>query len=95
LPPPLHGSVPPEKKYHLSEAQINDIRRLRAADPIANTRSKLAKQFNTTSWFISSVSKITKERKQKLDEEIEKQRGGWGERKRIAVDVRKKRRDFW
>ncbi|EJD52304.1 hypothetical protein AURDEDRAFT_83346 [Auricularia subglabra TFB-10046 SS5] len=95
LPPPVAGKLPAAKKYHLNEEQINEIRRLRAADPINNTRSKLAKQFNTSSWFISTVSRISNERKKELDDAVEARRASWGERKRIAVEVRKKRREFW
>ncbi|KZW00915.1 hypothetical protein EXIGLDRAFT_111959 [Exidia glandulosa HHB12029] len=95
LPPPVSGKLPEQKKYHLTAEQINEIRRLRAEDPVKYSRSALAKRFDTTSWFVATVSKVPKERKKVLDAAVVKQREGWGELKRLAVDVRKKRREFW
>ncbi|KAH7101659.1 mitochondrial ribosomal protein subunit L20-domain-containing protein [Auriculariales sp. MPI-PUGE-AT-0066] len=95
LPPPMRGTLPEEKKQHLTEIDMNEIRRLRAADPVNNTRGKLAKQFNTSSWFISTVSRVPKDRKVALDAKLDAVREKWGERKRLSVEVRKKRREFW
>jgi hypothetical protein len=91
----MRGDLPLEKKYHLSEAQMNEIRKLRAADPAKWTRSALAKQFGVSSWFIATVSRVPKERKLKLDSQLEERRSKWGEEKRTIMEIRKKRRGLW
>ncbi|KAF8523203.1 mitochondrial ribosomal protein subunit L20-domain-containing protein [Gautieria morchelliformis] len=87
----------PETK--LTDEQIEEIRRLRTADPIVHTRQKLAKQFGCSPAYIPMVAPLRKAETRKAlarrDQEHEANRSRWGERKEMVVAIRKKRRSLW
>lgn len=98
LPPPIQKPRKgPETK--LSDEQIEDIRRLRAADPVEHTRAKLAKQFGCLPAYIPMIAPLSKAEMRKAlarrDQEHEANRNRWGERKEMVVAIRKKRRSLW
>ena len=95
LPPLIKGHKPYEKKYHLREKEIEEIRRLRAEDPFLWTRSRLASKFDCSQFFIGMVCPASKEKLEKDREEIENIKAKWGRRKRYAREDRLKRRELW
>jgi len=95
LPPMLTGHRPYEKKYHLREKEIEEIRRLRTEDPFKWTRTKLAEKFDCSQFFVGMVCPASKEKMDKHDEEIERIKAKWGRRKRYAREDRGKRRELW
>lgn len=94
------SSLPPavrpvyEKKYHLKEADIAEIRRLRAEDPRQWTRVRLAEKFECSQFFVSlccSAPQIKDERKVELEKIKEK----WGRTKTEAREDRQTRKQSW
>ncbi|KAI4720464.1 hypothetical protein E4T48_03366 [Aureobasidium sp. EXF-10727] len=94
------SSLPPavrpvyEKKYHLKEADIEEIRRLRAEDPRKWTRVRLAEKFECSQFFVSlccSAPAIKDERQAELEKIKEK----WGRTKREAREDRQTRKQSW
>jgi len=83
----------------LSEAEIDQIRALRNADPYTNTAGQLAKKFGCSSKFVACVAPLTKSVKARQlaerDEEHQAFRDSWGDRKRLVKSIREKRRMFW
>ncbi|KAI9699688.1 MAG: hypothetical protein M1836_002722 [Candelina mexicana] len=93
LPPPVRK--PYEKKYHLTEAHISEIRRLRKEDPSLWTREKLAKKFDCSNMFIGIVCEASKEHKEKQLRILEAVKSRWGRRRREAREDRTRRRETW
>ena len=93
LPPPVRE--PYEKKYHLDEAQVAEIRRLRTEDPFVWTRANLAAKFGCTQFFVGMVCEASKERKEQSRQTLENVKARWGKRRRYAREDRTKRRDSW
>ncbi|KZS93559.1 hypothetical protein SISNIDRAFT_454762, partial [Sistotremastrum niveocremeum HHB9708] len=100
-PSPLPPLQRPELPKHnvLSEAQIDEIRRLRAEDPQKNTASQLARQFGCSSKFVSFCAPLPRELKKAALAEREaahaQSRERWGEKKRTVAAIRQKRRSMW
>ncbi|KAL8693949.1 MAG: hypothetical protein Q9218_001307 [Villophora microphyllina] len=94
LPPPAF-KIPPEKKYHLKENDIREIRKLRLEDPFVWSRKKLAQKFDCSEWFVASVCNATSERKAHDLKELEEIKARWGNRRRYAREDRQKRRELW
>lgn len=83
-----------EKKYHLAQDQIDEIRKLRAEDPRKWTRVRLAEKFECSQFFVSlccSAPEIKKEQ----DVELEQIKSKWGRRKTEARQARKVRKQLW
>jgi hypothetical protein len=82
-----------------SAEDMAEMRRLRTADPALWTRGRLAKEFGCTQAFAGMVAPLKNvARKEVLavrDEEHAGRRARWGERKRTAVEIRRKRKEFW
>ncbi|KAK9382409.1 mitochondrial 54S ribosomal protein mL58 [Kockiozyma suomiensis] len=93
LPPPLRAVVP--KKYHLSEKQIDEIRRLRDEDPNRWTRKVLAEKYGCSDFFIALVSRAPKERLDEMDRRLDVIKSRWGMYKRNARLQRQKKREIW
>lgn len=96
---PSAGSLKPvrpvqEKKYHLTQAEIDEIRRLRAEDPRQWTRVRLAERFDCSQFFVSLCCSAP-EIKQEQDKELERIKAKWGRRKRDARDARQERKKRW
>ncbi len=71
------------------------IQRLRAEDPILNTKSKLAKEFGCSPLFISIVAPLPKEVKAAKKQQDELKKQSWGLNKRVARAEREERRLLW
>jgi len=83
----------------VTHEQIQEIKRLRREDPEKYSRARLARMFNCTSHFVAQVAALPptqrKQFRKRRDEEHEAVREGWGERKSLIAEIRKKRREFW
>ncbi|OAK99604.1 hypothetical protein IQ06DRAFT_337071 [Phaeosphaeriaceae sp. SRC1lsM3a] len=92
LPEPVRA--PYEKKYHLGEKEIREIRELRARDPDTWTRVRLAEKFGCSQFFVGLVAKSADkaERVQRGHEEVRRR---WGQRKREAREDRGRRKEMW
>ncbi|OQN96707.1 hypothetical protein B0A48_17131 [Cryoendolithus antarcticus] len=83
-----------EKKYHLTQEQIAEIKRLRAEDPRTWTRVKLAEKFKCSQFFVSLCC-CAPEIKEERDKALEAVKAKWGERKREAREDRQTRKEGW
>ncbi|KAK8176174.1 mitochondrial ribosomal protein subunit L20-domain-containing protein [Phyllosticta citrichinensis] len=92
LPPPLRQ--PYEKKYHLTETDVAEIRRLRASDPVTWSRQKLADKFDCSPFFVGLVAPAPEHAQRKADE-VEELKKRWGPRRRAAREDRKRRKEMW
>ncbi|KAJ4311303.1 hypothetical protein N0V94_008021 [Neodidymelliopsis sp. IMI 364377] len=92
LPPPVR--TPYEKKYHLDEAQIAEIRKLRLGDPDKWTRVKLAEKFGCSQFFVGMVAKAP-EKAERVALEHEAARQKWGVRRKMAREDRERRKVLW
>jgi len=92
LPPSVRPQY--EKKYHVTQEQIDEIRRLRAEDPRKWTRIRLAEKFECSAFFVSLCcsSPEVKAEQDKALEEIKKK---WGRRKTEAREGRQERKKLW
>ena len=86
---------PYEKKYHLGEDEIAEIRRLRAEDPWKWTRKVLAEKFGCTEFFVGIVAQASKERMDWSKRLLEQTKERWGKRRTYAREERTKRRETW
>ncbi|KIX07164.1 uncharacterized protein Z518_01817 [Rhinocladiella mackenziei CBS 650.93] len=87
---------PYEKKYHLTEKDVEEMRALRIADPTQWTINRLAKKFDCSPVFAMYVSQgLAKEKgeQQKLVGQIVKSR--WGTKRREAREDRELRTERW
>ena len=87
------------EKPRVSDEDMEKIRRLRREDPATWTRGRLAKEFNCTPWFVGKITSLKGPDRRKAleerDQEHEAARGKWGERRKLNMDIRKKRKEFW
>lgn len=93
LPPPVRK--PYEKQYHLTAADMEEIRRLRRENPDVWTRDRLAKRFDCSNLFVGIVCEASPERKEAQQQILEAVKLKWGRRRRIAREDRTKRRELW
>ncbi|KAF2099843.1 hypothetical protein NA57DRAFT_75347 [Rhizodiscina lignyota] len=92
LPPPL--KAPTAKRYHLTQADVDEMRRLRAEDPKTWTRAKLVEKFDCSSFFVAITCKNV-EAGQEAADRLEEIKRKWGPRKRRAREDRVKRKEMW
>ncbi|KAL8937933.1 MAG: hypothetical protein Q9216_004172 [Gyalolechia sp. 2 TL-2023] len=93
LPPPV--KKPAEKRYHLKEEEIEEIRRLRQEDPATWTRNKLARKFDCSDFFVAMVCEASPSRKAQQQKALDEIKARWGNRRRHAREDRQKRRVLW
>lgn len=93
--PPVLGSGPPEKRYHLTPEQIAEMQSLRASDPKTYTVSVLAKRFDCSPAFVQITAPADKPRREALERALSEQKAGWGYRKRLQREITQKRRSLW
>jgi hypothetical protein len=101
LPPALHKSTP--EYATLTPEQIAEMQALRLSDPVTWTRSKLAAKYNVSKFFVAMKSfgdsyeakETAKSVKETHDENAKREREGWGFKKRVDREVRRRRKEFW
>lgn len=85
-----------EKRYHLTEKDVEEMRELRKADPTQWTVNRLAKKFDCSPVFAMFVTEgLAKEKgdQQALVTQIVKSR--WGKKRREAREDRELRKERW
>ncbi|KAK6332579.1 hypothetical protein TWF730_004239 [Orbilia blumenaviensis] len=93
LPPAL--TRPYQKTYHLNEADVKKIQKLRGENPDVYTRRKLAKMFGCSEFFVGMVAPTTDERKMEMKKRASDVRAGWGKIRTFARMERGRRRELW
>lgn len=92
LPAPLR--TPYEKKYHLTDTDIEEIQRLRAENPVLWTRVKLAERFGCSQFFVGMVAKAPG-KAAAVERKHEAARRRWGVKRRVAREDRERRGVLW
>jgi hypothetical protein len=83
-----------EKKYHLGQEEIEEIRRLREQDPRQWTRVRLAEKFQCSQFFVSLCCSAPEVKKEQ-DTQLEAIKKRWGRRKTEAREERQARKVLW
>ncbi|KAJ5766416.1 uncharacterized protein N7511_004032 [Penicillium nucicola] len=85
----------PEKKYHLTPSDVEEIRNLRLNDPMTWSRNKLAKRFDCSPVFIAMVCQASPEKREIQARILEAVQSRWGPKRRMAREDRQLRREAW
>lgn len=93
--PGVYKNNVPERKYHLTPSDIEEIRNLRLNDPMTWSRHKLAKRFECSPIFIAMVCEASPEKKQIQKQVLEAVQSRWGPKRRMAREDRQLRRQAW
>ncbi|MCJ1273972.1 hypothetical protein MMC21_001765 [Puttea exsequens] len=94
LPPMIKSRIPQERRYHLTEEDFTEIRRLRSLDPYKWTKKQLAEKFDCSENLVAMLAPHEAKR-QNDEKELERIKLRWGKRKRYAREDRQKRKDMW
>lgn len=98
---PKEQDLPPvfkktdEKKYHLTPADIEEIRKLRMSDPMTWSRWKLARRFDCSPLFIAMVCEASPQKKEIQKQVLEAVQSRWGVKRRMAREDRQLRKEAW
>jgi len=94
LAPPVRK--PYEKKYHLTTADFEEMRRLRGEDPLAWSVKKLAKKFDCSGILVSLATEGLARKKQEMQKAVtEAVKSRWGAKRMVAREDRQLRREQW
>jgi hypothetical protein len=91
LPPPVSPRELREKQHHLTLQDVEEIRRLRAEDPIKYSVGALADKYKCTKLFIMMCVQASKEHQQRHKEAVEHIKSRWGPIRAAARAARQKR----
>jgi hypothetical protein len=98
LPPTTRPDTPPEQA-HVSQEIIQQIRTLRREQPAKFTRSVLANLYGVTPGFVGMIApskQVYRREAHAAFEAVHQElRSKWGERKALAVEIRRRRKQFW
>ncbi|KAI9596171.1 mitochondrial ribosomal protein subunit L20-domain-containing protein [Syncephalis fuscata] len=93
LPPPIKPIV--EKKFHLTAADKEAMRTLRAQDPVHWTQKRLAEKFGCSRLFVALTAPCPDAQRQVLTKKVEETREGHGYKRRLIGLNRQRRRQLW
>ncbi|EHK39517.1 mitochondrial 54S ribosomal protein mL58 [Trichoderma atroviride] len=95
------SDLPPEMrykrrqpKYNLTKEHIEEMRRLRAEDPLAWSVQKLARKFECSTVFVQMAAPAPAEHLQWLKAKMEKKMERWGPKRTQAREDRKTRAEM-
>jgi len=95
LPRLLHPSYKfTEKRHTLSEDDVAEMRRLRVADPAANSVAALARRFDCSHLFVMMCCQAPPEHAARRREDLERVKSRWGAIRSRAREDRQRRRDM-
>jgi hypothetical protein len=93
LPPKLN--VPSRNpSYHLTREDAEEIRRLRAEDPVKWSVNRLAEKFKCSEVFITICTPAPREHKERLQKRLEAVKSRWGPIRTKARQERVRRKDM-
>lgn len=94
LPPPV--STPYTKRYHLTEADVEEMRQLRKKDAATWSLSQLARKFDCSVMFVQTATAGLAPENKKMQQQVtEIVKSNWGTKRRIAREDRALRREKW
>ena len=78
----------------MSEADVAEIRRLRASEPDRWTRAQLAKKFDCSSIFIGMITEAPEEKRELERQKLEAVKARWGPTRTAAREDRQRRKEL-
>ncbi|KAI1468101.1 mitochondrial ribosomal protein subunit L20-domain-containing protein [Daldinia caldariorum] len=91
LPPELKDR---ERKYNVTEEQVEEMRMLRATDPERWSVLRLAERYGCAPYFILMCCRAPEDHRQRERERLEGVKARWGAIRAAAREERKKRKDM-
>jgi hypothetical protein len=92
---PITGRVP-EKKYHLTEKDFDEMRRLRREDPAKWNVTALSKKFDCVKTVVMyATAYIANQQRENQKRVTEYVRSRWGVKRRVAREDRALRKERW
>lgn len=88
-------SPAPRRTYHLTQADADEIARLRLADPAKWTRPVLAQKFKVSEFVVGMVSRPSPEHAREMQSRLETIQAQWNEDRTRARKHRKDRKQLW
>ncbi|KAH8159755.1 hypothetical protein CIB48_g8491 [Xylaria polymorpha] len=92
LPPLMRPTETREKKYNVTREQVDEMRRLRAEDPVTWSVLKLARKFDCSQMFVMMCCNASREHKDKEYERLQAIKARWGPLRTKAREEKKKRK---
>ncbi|TGJ79076.1 hypothetical protein E0Z10_g9697 [Xylaria hypoxylon] len=92
LPPPSRTVETRQKKYNVTREQVEEMRQLRASNPVTWSVIKLAEKFDCSPLFVMICCKASPEHKDNERQRLEAIKARWGTIRTKARDERKKRK---
>ena len=91
LPLVTRTALGPKAPHNLTKADIEEMRRLRLEDPVANSVQNLARKFQCSNLFVLMCCRPPREHNEAHHAQLEKVKERWGPRKRAAREERARR----
>ncbi|KAL2152572.1 hypothetical protein VTH82DRAFT_5756 [Thermothelomyces myriococcoides] len=89
--PSIEGAPRYKARHHLTKADIEEMRRLRAEDPATHTVQALSRRFQCSKLFVMMCCQAPKEHKDKVRADLERVKQRWGPRRQAAREERRAR----
>lgn len=81
-------------RHHLTEADVAEMRRLRAEDPEVHSVLALSRRFKCSKLFVLMCCQSTREHQEKSKAQKQAAMDRWGPKKQAAVSERRTRLDM-
>ncbi|KAK3944079.1 mitochondrial ribosomal protein subunit L20-domain-containing protein [Diplogelasinospora grovesii] len=94
LPPVVLEAELKQKTHHLTKEDVEEMRRLREQDPVANTVQNLANKFRCSKLFVMMCCQAPREYRDQKQAQMEAIKNRWGPRRSAAREDRKRRLDM-
>lgn len=89
--PSIEGEPRYRARHHLTKADIEEMRRLRALDPVEHSVPSLSARFRCSKLFVMMCCQAPREHRDKVQAEVEAAKARWGPRRAAARGERKAR----
>jgi hypothetical protein len=89
--PSIEGEPRYRARHHLTKADIEEMRRLRALDPVEHSVPNLSARFRCSKLFVMMCCQAPREHREKVQAEVEAAKARWGPRRAAARGERKAR----
>lgn len=81
-------------RYNLKEEDVEEMKRLRAEDPLTWSVGKLAQKFDCSEVFVKMAAPASQEHREWLKGKLERKMARWGPKKTQAREDRKRRAEM-
>ncbi|KAH6840790.1 mitochondrial ribosomal protein subunit L20-domain-containing protein [Chaetomium sp. MPI-CAGE-AT-0009] len=89
--PSIEGEARYRARHHLTKSDIEEMRRLRASDPVEHSVQSLSARFRCSKLFVMMCCQAPREHRDRVQAELEAARARWGPRRAAARGERRAR----